>query len=158
MIRIIMHNNIYEHIEDIAVVRELFNDVSLEYGEENQIPDQCGKSIVVNDLFELIPFEINRDPEYFGGVKCIRSIKMVKWHLTATHGVPSHDHMQPDDYDEVEMGPKLDFKDAILMIMNEMRSNEIDAAFEHLYIKNIAIDEKEHPEEAWPTCMLGNDL
>jgi len=144
--------NIFEHIEDAEVVKELLGrDINtVEYGDDDLLEKQCGKSLIIEDTFELIPYKVPDNRKTLIGTTCP---EVTKWYLTATYVVHSYDRMQPDDHDEIVLGELLDFIEAIEKIQLAMHRWEIDGVMESLYIKNIEIAEKLHPEDAWPECM-----
>jgi len=144
--------NIFDHIDDIEVLKELLTDCkSFEYGDDDLLDKQCGKSIIIEDTFEMIPYKVPDNRKTLIGVQ---TVEVVKWHLTATYVVPSHDHWEPDDTDEVELGDMLDFMDVIEKIQFAMHRWELDGAMEELYYRDLQIFEELNPEEAWPECML----
>jgi len=143
--------NIFEHIDDIEVAKELLSDCNrFEYGDEDILDNQCGKSIIIEETFELIPYKF---PEVRKTILGSSTVEVTRWYLTATYIAPSHSYWEPDCEEEVELGEELNFIEAIEKIQLAMHRWELDSAMEELYVRNFQIAEELNPDEVWPNCM-----
>lgn len=141
--------NVFENLDDLDVVKRLVGDNcrTVEYGDDDLIDDQAGKAIMLDNVFELIPFKTK---ETYNSITGDVIHEVVKWHLTAYHTISSYRWDEPDDVDEVEMGTNLGFEKAICMILHEITDWGISNDLESMMYEDLQIQEEKHPEEAWP--------
>jgi len=141
--------NVFPNLDDLTIVRRLLKGVcaEIEYGDEDVIDNQVGRSIVIDDTFELYAYKTTEEYKIIGGT---RTRDIVAWHLVASHVVHSCRWDEPDDFDEFEIGTNMSFEDAILAVIREVYRWGVTNDLEAMMYENIKIEDELHPEEAWP--------
>lgn len=142
----------FEHIDDLEVVRRIIGShfVNVEHGKDNILDAQTGKSITLDETWELIPVDTSIVEHTLLESK---KVDCVLWEVYAFY--PIHGgYMDPPEVDEVLIGEELTLQEAMEEVMKDALRLEIEGHLEAMMHENIGVEEKLHPENAWPTCML----
>jgi hypothetical protein len=144
--------NVFKHISDLDVVKRVFANVfsSIVESEEEVIDTtQAGKTIVIENTYELTPFHgTTKVPTIVGE----REVSCVKWDvITFDHDAGVRYHKDgsgtPPTWDERELGTVLSLEEALLLILADWSRVTVGCTLENLSYEDDQIEEEKNPLE-----------
>ena len=138
---------LFKHIDDLKILKDLFpKECKITKAEDTDYygdGKQAGQAyLIYDDTYLLIPIHSKHTVKTIMGD---REHDCIAWDVHVTVHMPSHDRMQPDDYDEVELILNASFEEAVARINEDMFRCEMMNCLESFYYESAEIEEELNP-------------
>jgi hypothetical protein len=138
---------LFKNIDDLKIVKSLFpKECEISYDDDPDIygdGKQAGRAINLYDhTYQLIPRKSTQTLKTIAGE---READCIAWDVHVSIHLPSHDRMEPDDWDDKQLLTEVSFEEAVQAINADMFRCEVNNCLENLYYENDLIDEENEP-------------
>jgi hypothetical protein len=140
---------LYKNIDDINILKTLFpKQWDIDEAKDTDIYGdgrQAGTAYYLqNKTYLLVPIHSKQIVKTIIGEE---ERDCIAWDVQVAIWIPSHDRMQPDEYDDKELILNASFEEAVTRINEDMFRCEVMNCMENLDYENTEIEEELNPRD-----------